>query len=119
MAARSRACCCRAGAQPRSCPIHPLMPIHGVGAPAHSEIPGTEAVLRHAPPTASRRPVAPPTYAFGRASALSWEGTSDRLGRARAYWLATTNPVGTPHVTPVWGVWLDGYLWFDGLPTTR
>lgn len=26
---------------------------------------------------------------------------------------------GQPHVTPLWGVWVDGALWFDGIPTAR
>jgi hypothetical protein len=43
----------------------------------------------------------------------------DRLERARNYWLATTRPDGHPHVAPIWGVWLDWALYFDGLPTTR
>jgi hypothetical protein len=43
----------------------------------------------------------------------------ERLQTARNYWLATTRPDGRPHTTPVWGVWLDDALYFDGLPSTR
>jgi hypothetical protein len=43
----------------------------------------------------------------------------ERLEQAHNYWLATTRPDGRPHVTPLWGVWVDGALYFDGLPTTR
>lgn len=33
-----------------------------------------------------------------------WDEVLERLGRARAYWLATTSPARGPHVAPVWGV---------------
>lgn len=67
------------------------------------------------------RPHAPPTYAFGRNAApmLPWSREVERLERAEYYWLATSRPDGRPHVTPVWGVWLEGALYFDGPPTTR
>lgn len=73
-----------------------------------------------AQPTVSR-PQAPPTYAFGKNSAplLPWSHVVERLERARYYWLATTRPDGRPHVTPVWGVWVDEALYFDGLPTAH
>ena len=35
-----------------------------------------------------------------------------QLRAARNYWIATTTPAGRPHSAPVWGVWLDGALWF-------
>jgi PPOX class probable F420-dependent enzyme len=35
-----------------------------------------------------------------------------RLRNAESYWLATTRPDGRAHVMPVWGVWLDGSVWF-------
>ena len=50
---------------------------------------------------------------------LPWSYAVERLERARNYWLATVRPDGRPHVTPLWGVWVDGALWFDGPPTTR
>ena len=67
------------------------------------------------------RPEAPESYAFGRNSAplLPWSHVVERLERARYYWLATTRPNGHPHVTPVWGVWVNEALYLDGLPTTR
>ena len=36
-----------------------------------------------------------------------------RLTVAHDYWLATVRPDGAPHVMPVWGVWLDGRVWFS------
>ena len=70
-------------------------------------------------PRASR-PQAPASYGFSRSPAtLPWSGAIERLERARNYWLATTRPDGRPHVTPLWGVWVNGALYLDGLPTTR
>jgi hypothetical protein len=63
--------------------------------------------------------VAPATYRFGLGPALGWPETEKRIREARSYWLATANPNGAPHVTPVWAVWAGTALWFDGLPTTR
>jgi hypothetical protein len=59
-------------------------------------------------------------YAFGTNDApmLPWSHAVERLERARYYWLATVRPDGRPHVTPVWGVWVDGALYIDGPPIT-
>ena len=50
---------------------------------------------------------------------VAWSHVEERLTEAKNYWLATVRPDGRPHVTPVWGVWVDRGLYFDGLPTTR
>jgi hypothetical protein len=50
---------------------------------------------------------------------LPWSRVVERLEQAQNYWLATTWPDGRPHVTPLWGVWVDGALYFDGIPTAR
>ena len=50
---------------------------------------------------------------------LPWPEVVARLEYAQNYWLATTGPDGRPHVTPIWGVWVDGALYFDGIPTAR
>ena len=67
------------------------------------------------------RPQGPSDYGFGRATGplLSWEEVERRLREARNYWLATTRPDGRPHVTPLWGVWVEGALYVSGAPTTR
>ena len=66
-------------------------------------------------------PDAPAIYGFPKDATglLPWSHAESRLEQARNYWLATTRPDGRPHVTPLWGVWVDGALYFDGLPTTR
>ncbi len=49
---------------------------------------------------------------------LTWEHVTDILKGALNYWIGTTSQDGRPHVRPVWGVWLDGTLYFDGSPET-
>jgi general stress protein 26 len=64
---------------------------------------------------------APAGYAFPQdeAELLAWSHAERQLEQARNYWLATTSLDGAPHVTPLWGVWLDGALYLDGHPQTR
>jgi Pyridoxamine 5'-phosphate oxidase len=64
---------------------------------------------------------APEVYRFpaGDDGLLPWSFAETRLLAARNYWLATVHPDGRPHVTPLWGVWVERALYFDGLPTTR
>ncbi len=50
---------------------------------------------------------------------LDWTDVERRLTDASVYWLATTQPDGSPHVVPVDGMWLDGAAWFGGHPSTR
>jgi hypothetical protein len=44
---------------------------------------------------------------------LPWPEVERRLTVSHDYWCATVCPDGRPHVMPVWGVWLDGRLWFS------
>jgi hypothetical protein len=62
---------------------------------------------------------APPNYSFPDDGPLPWSFAESRLIAARNYWLSTSRPDGRPHVTPVWGVWVDGAVYFDGPPVTR
>lgn len=50
---------------------------------------------------------------------LPWSWAERRLGEALTYWVSTTRPDGRPHAAPVWAVWLDGRLWFEGGLRTR
>ena len=43
---------------------------------------------------------------------LSWERVAERMAGARNYWVSTMRPDGRPHATPVWGVWVEGRLYF-------
>lgn len=55
----------------------------------------------------------------GRKGLLPWTHAVERLQRSKHYWVATTDPDGRPHVAAVWGVWVDGHLYFGGGPNTR
>jgi hypothetical protein len=44
---------------------------------------------------------------------LPWSWAVERLTGSHDYWLATAGSSGQPHVMPVWGVWLDGAVWFS------
>jgi hypothetical protein len=50
---------------------------------------------------------------------LDWSFIQERMTQARNYWIATATRQGKPSATPVWGVWLDDTLYFDGSPETR
>jgi hypothetical protein len=60
--------------------------------------------------------VEPPTAGTGL---LPWSWAEVRLRESHDYWLATVRPEGTPHLTPVWGVWLDDALWFSSSLRSR
>jgi hypothetical protein len=45
---------------------------------------------------------------------LPWSFVTERLAKARNYWVATTRPDSTPHAVPVWGVFVDGFQFFSG-----
>ena len=49
---------------------------------------------------------------------MTWEHVTELLRGALDYWIATTSADGRPHVRPVWAVWIDGILYFDGHPAT-
>ena len=38
---------------------------------------------------------------------LPWSWAEERLAGSRNYWIGTTRADGRPHVSPVWGVWID------------
>ncbi len=44
---------------------------------------------------------------------LPWKWAKDRLAKSRQYWIATTRPEGSPHVMPVWGLWLPDAFYFS------
>lgn len=49
---------------------------------------------------------------------LSWAAAEQRLTEARNYWVCTTRPDGRPHAMPLWGLWLEGALYFDTSPAS-
>ena len=64
---------------------------------------------------------APEGYGFptSRDGLLDWSVADDLLSRAHTYWLGTVRPDGRPYATPLWAIWVDGAIWFDGTPSTR
>ncbi|MDQ2743831.1 MAG: pyridoxamine 5'-phosphate oxidase family protein [Chloroflexota bacterium] len=80
-----------------------------------------EAIERSETEPTPSRLVMPRGYQVptGTMGLIPWARAVERLEQAQNYWLATTNPEGRPHVTPVWGVWVEGALYFDGIPSSR
>ena len=62
------------------------------------------------------RPAMPASYGVGAPKygfdPIEWAWVSERLTAARSYWIAATRADGSPHVSPVWGVWTDGAFHF-------
>jgi PPOX class probable F420-dependent enzyme len=50
---------------------------------------------------------------------LPWSWAVERLETSHDYWISTTWADGRPHVTPVWGAWIDGGIWFSCSPESR
>jgi hypothetical protein len=62
------------------------------------------------------RPVMPESYGLAASEKfkpITWEWVTQRLRTARNYWVATTRQDGRPHVSPVWGLWMDGLVMFS------
>jgi nitroimidazol reductase NimA-like FMN-containing flavoprotein (pyridoxamine 5'-phosphate oxidase superfamily) len=50
---------------------------------------------------------------------LPWSFVEERMSAARNYWVATVLPTGGPHLTPVWGLWVEGVFYFGSGAQTR
>ncbi|HWQ83530.1 MAG TPA: pyridoxamine 5'-phosphate oxidase family protein, partial [Anaerolineales bacterium] len=50
---------------------------------------------------------------------LPWSWASEQLGASRNYWIGSTRPDGRPHAAPVWGVWMDGAVYFSSARDSR
>ena len=62
---------------------------------------------------------APASYGIGGeepGELLPWKDVERWIAESRNYWVATTRVDGRPHAMPVWGVWLDGAVWFSTHP---
>jgi nitroimidazol reductase NimA-like FMN-containing flavoprotein (pyridoxamine 5'-phosphate oxidase superfamily) len=49
----------------------------------------------------------------GTKGLLTWAWAEERLLASHNYYLTTVRPDGTPHVMPLWGIWVDGRLYFS------
>jgi nitroimidazol reductase NimA-like FMN-containing flavoprotein (pyridoxamine 5'-phosphate oxidase superfamily) len=43
---------------------------------------------------------------------LAWDWVDQQMHEARNYWVCSVCRDGRPHCVPVWGVWVDGSLYF-------
>jgi nitroimidazol reductase NimA-like FMN-containing flavoprotein (pyridoxamine 5'-phosphate oxidase superfamily) len=43
---------------------------------------------------------------------LPWSHVEARMAEAKNYWVASVGSDGQPHAVPVWGIWLNGALYF-------
>ncbi len=50
---------------------------------------------------------------------LSWAWARERFSKSHNYLLSTVRPDGSPHVMPVWGIWLEGAFYFSTSATSR
>src|SRR5690349_13700670 len=60
------------------------------------------------------RPGMPRGYgiATGEDGLLPWSYVEERMTQSHNYWISTVCPDGRPHAMPVWGVWVNGRLYF-------
>ena len=72
-------------------------------------------------PASPTRPNMPSGYGINTEAGgmLTWEWVDSQLTKSRNYWIGSTRPDGRPHVTPVWGVWMDGAVYFSSDPNSR
>jgi len=70
-------------------------------------------------PKASRPNI--PDYGISKSKKgiLPWKWANDRIAKSHQYWVATVRPDGSPHVMPVWGVWLQNVFYFSTGRQTR
>jgi nitroimidazol reductase NimA-like FMN-containing flavoprotein (pyridoxamine 5'-phosphate oxidase superfamily) len=67
------------------------------------------------------RPHMPEGYGVpeDREGLISWQHVVERLTEAESYWVATVDPQGRPHSTPVWGAYLRELIFLDGSTETK
>jgi general stress protein 26 len=49
---------------------------------------------------------------------LAWDFVVEQMLQAKYYWISTVNQNGGPHAVPLWGVWYDNRVHFDGRTET-
>ncbi|MCY4653771.1 MAG: methyltransferase domain-containing protein [Dehalococcoidia bacterium] len=62
----------------------------------------TESHIPDRPQMPAGYGVGDPQYGF---EPIKWSWVVERMAGARSYWVATTRSDGSPHLSPVWGVW--------------
>ena len=69
----------------------------------------TECPIPDRPKMPSGYGVGDPQYGF---EPIEWSWVIKRMSDARNYWVATTRSDGSPHLSPVWGLWHDAVFYF-------
>ncbi len=49
----------------------------------------------------------------GTKGLIPWKWADERLARSHNYWIITVRPDGRPHAAIVWGIWVDGHVYFS------
>jgi hypothetical protein len=49
---------------------------------------------------------------------LPWSHVVERMTQAKHFWICSVRPDGRPHSVPLWAVWVDNMLYYDGAPET-
>jgi general stress protein 26 len=68
-----------------------------------------------------RRPGFDPGYGISDSDEgmLDWSWAEQRLATSRNYWIVTADEDGAPAAAPVWGVWVDGAVYFGTNPRSQ
>ena len=68
-----------------------------------------------------RRPGFDPGYGISDSEEgmLDWSWAEQRLAASRNYWIVTADEDGAPAAAPVWGVWVDGAVYFGTNPRSQ
>ena len=82
-------------------------------------MPGKKFKKIESAPKSSRPHIPDYGISAGKKGMLPWKWASDRLAKSRQYWLVTVRPDGSPHVMPIWGLWLDNGFYFSTGRNTR
>ena len=70
------------------------------------------------PPAGPARKVPGYQMPADHANLLSWEFVDEQMAQAEFYWIGSVNRAGGPHVVPLWGLWYESRVHFDGSPQT-
>ncbi len=65
-------------------------------------------------------PFVPALYGLkSRKQYLPFSHAEQRLSTSRNYWICTARPDGRPHSIPVWGLWMNGAVYFGTARSSR
>ncbi len=70
-------------------------------------------------PRRSRPSVPGYTIPQDEMSMLAWTDVSNHIAQARNYWVGTVDADGQPHAVPIWAIWIETTLFFDGARQVR